>query len=228
MKSSKPVSPVETPEVPQVPSFPVLTLPEIVKTMKEGSVPFYEACYRILEYDPGTEAKVEQALGRIMGSVCWKDYVQLEKVRGIPALMTGLIHNMECGNDPKGCLHNGERIIGTGRKTTIVPKGRGPFQSFMESALDATNDEFWKVPEWSLGWMLYRCERFNGTGYISGACKAEISPYIWACSNINDGLGKYTSDGVCDPNAPSNGQVGCGTLLKRAEQLGIYKPRFSA
>lgn len=222
MKESN-TKPAEAP-LPPVPK----DLAEIVALYPEGSVNFYEACYRILTFDKGHEAQIDRALDRIIKSEVWPDYVKLEELRHVPAMMTGLIHSLECNNHPLGVLHNGEKIVGTGKKTSIVPKGKGPFKTFLESALDAVDElTTFSVPVWSVGWIGFKCERFNGTGYISGAGAPDLSPYIWACSNINDDYGKYVSDGKYDPKAPANGQVGCLTLLKRAEQRGIYKPVYT-
>lgn len=195
--------------------------------MTEGTVEFYEACYRIMTFDKGEEAKILAAAKRLTGPM-WPQYLELENKRKIPAVMTALIHSMECNNHPLGTLHNGERIIGTKAKTKLVPKGRGPFKTWMAGALDAVDTQkMWKVPEWSVGYMLKQCERFNGLGYITGAGKNELSPYIWSCSSINDGLGKYQSDGRFNSNAPANGQVGVATAMKQLEILGKFKPIFT-
>lgn len=218
---------INLPEKPPRPVPPRLTLPEIFAKFEEGTAEFYEACYRILEFDPGTETRIKAAADRVTGSM-WPEYVELERLRGIPAVMTGLIHAMECNNHPLGTLHNGQKIIGQRRKTTIVPIGRGPFRTWIEGALDAVDTQaIWRVPEWSLGWMLRQCEKFNGWGYVTGAGRQELSPYIWACTNINDGYGKYTSDGRFDANAPSNGQVGIASIVKYLELAGRVDVKFS-
>lgn len=206
------------------PSF--TTLSQIVANLEEGTAAFHEACYKILEFDPGTAAKIEAAARRVLvGKIDM--YMPLERARGIPWAMTAVIHAMECNNDPKGCLHNGQRIIGTTKKTTIVPIGRGPFKTWMDAALDAVDSGgLWNVPNWSIGTILKQCERFNGTGYITGAGRAEITPYVYACTNINDGAGKYTSDGKFNPNAPSNGQVGIAAILRQLEIWGEFKPSY--
>lgn len=201
-------------------------LSEIVANLEEGTAGFHQACYMILEFDSGTAAKVEAAARRVLaGKVDM--YAPLERARGIPWAMTAVIHAMECNNDPKGVLHNGQRIVGTNKKTTIVPIGRGPFKTWMDAALDAVDSQsLWKVPNWSIGYILKQCERFNGTGYITGAGRSEITPYLYSCTNINDGAGKYTSDGRFDPKAPSNGQVGIAAILRQLEIWGEFKPTY--
>lgn len=205
-----------------------MTLDYIKKNMVEGSVEFYEACYRIMKFDKAEELKINRACQRLIDSNMWALYREVERLREIPAEMIAMIHLMECNNHPLGTLHNGERIIGTRAKTKLVPRGRGPFKTWIAGALDAIDTQnMWKVPEWSVGYMLRQCERFNGTGYINGAGKAEISPYIWSCSSINDGLGKYQRDGKFNPKAAANGQVGIATMLKALEIEGIFKPKYT-
>lgn len=207
---------------------------QILAMFPEGTPQCYEELYRILEYDPGTTAKVEAAAARVSGPM-WKLYERLELYSGVPAVMTGLIHALECNNDIHGCLHNGQRIVGTSKKTTIVPIGRGPFNRFsslednwIDAAMDARfTQSRWEVPKWTVGYILRQCERFNGTGYINGKGKSELSPYVWACTNINDGLGKYTSDGKFNPAAPANGQVGVAAIMRELERMGLYEPQYS-
>ena len=130
---------------------------------------------------------------------------------------------MEAGCNFKGCLHNGEQIIGTGRKTTLVPAGRGPFNTWQESAIDAfIMQGLDKVTNWSIGNLLKTAEQYNGTGYLRFH-KEKNSPYLWACTNINDNYGKYVADGRWDPSAPTNGQVGVAAIIKRLVELGYVK-----
>lgn len=136
------------------------------------------------------------------------------KTNGIPWELIASLHNRESGGDFKGCLHNGEPIIGTGRKTKLVPAGRGPFATWEESAIDALT-----MPPHSLhliganGWtdarVAYEAERFNGFGYMNHPQWDENSPYVWGWTNIYDGAGKYVADGHYDPNAE---EKQCGVM----------------
>jgi len=74
-----------------------------------------------------------------------------------------------------------------------------------------------------IGDILYALERYNGSGYISGAGKAETSPYLWACSNINDDAGKYVSDGKFDSNASTQSSAGAAVILKELYKQGKFK-----
>ena len=144
------------------------------------------------------------------------------------AWILGAIHFKEASCSFKGCLHNGERIIGTGKKTTIVPIGRGPFATWEEAAVDAIsmNPKRWEKlmgGSTDIGDILYALERYNGTGYITGSGKAETSPYLWACSNINDGVGKYVSDGKFDSSASTGSSAGSALILKELFKAGKFK-----
>ena len=121
----------------------------------------------------------------------------------------GVIHELECTQNFNCYLGNGQRL---NKVTTIVPKGRGPFKTFEDGALDALKLQgFDKVKDWSIGNILYILEGYNGYGYEK--YHNMNSPYIWAGSNQYT-KGKYTSDGKFDPNAISS-QIGVALLLKK-------------
>lgn len=192
---------------------------------KKGTIAWYEQAYREMAFDKGFEAEIASVAKRVRaGMVRYRD---LEIKTGVPAQFTGCLHNMECANNFRGYLGNGQLIIGTGRKSTIVPKGRGPFKTFEEGALDAFKvDGLQGMKNWSLGLELMLAEKFNGLGYLKYH-PGENSPYLWACTTINDGHGKYVRDGVYDPKAPTNGQVGVAAIYKQLELWGEFKPVFS-
>lgn len=151
----------------------------------------------------------------------YKDvYLKVEKATGVPWQMLGVIHEREAGEQDigrfKGVLHNGELIVGTGKKTRLVPARRGPFDTWHEAAVDAIKYEgFDKIKEWPVQRMLWALEPYNGYGYRT---KGIRSPYIWASTNHQQ-RGKYVADGVWDANVMDT-QVGCAALLK---YLGVDK-----
>lgn len=205
------------------------TLAQIDAHLEKGTAAWYQAAYLIMEYDKGMGPSIELAARRVLRQKAAL-YAPLEEIRGVPWAMGGMIHSMECSNNPRGCLHNGELIVGTSRKTTLVPKGRGPFnkyttleENWLDAAKDAVDTEsIWRVPNWSIGYILKQCEAFNGLGYLKYH-RRENSPYIWARTNINDGTGKYVADGVWDENANADGQVGAAAILRQLELQGDFK-----
>jgi lysozyme family protein len=138
-------------------------------------------------------------------------YQKVEARLGVPWFFIAVLHNRESGANFAGVLHNGEHIIGTGRKTRLVPAGRGPFESWEEAAIDAlTLKGLQRITDWSIERICYEGERFNGWGYRS---KGVPSAYLWSFSNIYKG-GKYVADHVWSSSARDQ-QAGIMPLLKR-------------
>lgn len=205
-----------------------MTLKEIDATYKKGSIPWYEAAFRICTFDKGLEGSILVSTGHALKMK--PEYVWGQEHTGVPWPMLLVVHHMECGNNPKGCLHNGELIVGTGRKTKLVPAGRGPFETFRDTIVDAVKLQGLlnsvKSDAWSLGMMLKQTELFNGSGYLRYHPK-ENSPYLWARTSINDGTGKYVADGKWSETANANAQVGAAAILKQLELLGEWNPIYS-
>lgn len=134
---------------------------------------------------------------------------------GIPPWFIGCLHYREdTGQSLRSYLGNGELIIGTGRKTSIVPKLRGPFATFHEGAVDAMNLEFKGTTQWQdLGNCLVRAEMYNGEGY---AMMGVVNPYLFAGTSIYHS-GKYSYDGHYDPNLVDQ-ELGIVCIMKA---LGI-------
>jgi len=119
-----------------------------------------------------------------------------------------VIFQMECELDFNRYLGNGQLLD---RKTTIVPIGRGPFDTWEDGVKDALNIQAAnRITDWSMGNVLYWIEGYNGYGYEQ--YHNMNSPYLWAGSDKYL-KGKYTSDGKFNPNAISN-QTGVALLLK--------------
>lgn len=139
-------------------------------------------------------------------------YEAIERKTDVPWFMPAVIHLRESSLNFKGVLHNGEQIIGTGKKTKLVPKGRGPFATWEEAAVDALTmppHSLHKIKEWPIERILYELERFNGFGYTN---KGINSPYLWSWSTLQQ-AGKYVADGKWDPKAIDK-QPGCAAILK--------------
>jgi lysozyme family protein len=191
---------------------------------QKGTLPWYARMFSIMKYDPGFEKKIHHAALMVLGG---KDrYVDVALDIGCPWYFVGCLHNMEASTDFTGVLHNGEEIIGKkdqngfGIKTRLVPIGRGPFDTWEQSAIDALELKGYQhVRDWSLPNILFLAERYNGTGYLKHH-PTENSPYIWACTNINDDNGKYVRDGQWSSTAPTNGQVGVAAILKELQAMG--------
>lgn len=134
-------------------------------------------------------------------------YRSIERTTGVPATFIAVAHERESGGDLSTYLGNGESLS---MVTKLVPKGRGPFGSFSEGAIDALRYEgLDKIRGWSLERMLYCLEAYNGWGYRM--FHSMPSPYIWARTSIAQ-RGKYVADGKFDPTI-MDVQVGCAGII---------------
>lgn len=143
-------------------------------------------------------------------------YIEIEKQSGVPWPMTAAIHERESSMNFNGVLHNGEYIIGSGKKTRLVPRGRGPFTSWPQAAIDALTmapHSLNKVKVWSVERILYECERYNGWGYLGRV----NSPYVWSWTTEQQ-RGKYIADGVWGSTA-WDVQNGCAAMLKALSDI---------
>lgn len=150
-------------------------------------------------------------------------YEVVSKATGVPWDVIGVIHYRESSNDFRGVLHNGQRIIGTGRKTTLVPKGRGPFSTWEQAAIDALADchpYMAKNKDWSIGTTLDKLEAYNGLGYRN---KGLPSPYLWAGTDQYQ-KGKYVADGKYDPNHVDQQLGVAAILMKLRDAVAPPKP----
>ena len=139
---------------------------------------------------------------------------------GVPWPFIALTHKRENGPDFDhsrfaAYLGNGQPLL---RKTTIVPKNRGPFlgpNAFVNGAVDALRIEgMSSIKDWRLEKILYWCEVFNGSGY---SAKGLPSPYVWGGTTIQR-PGKYVADHVFNAKA-WDPQPGCAPMLKAIETL---------
>lgn len=145
-------------------------------------------------------------------------YQDISNATGVPWWAIGVLHLREAGAQDVGrwqcVLHNGERIIGTGHKTRLVPAGRGPFNNFKDAAIDALkikgfiNRDEWKTNP--IEFLAYISEKFNGFGYRT--YKKIVSPYLWGGTTVQQ-KGKYVADGKYDPNHWDT-QLGTMCILK--------------
>ena len=199
------------------------TLSEIDAHFEKGTVQWYEAAFLICQFDPGEEHHVEVAARRVLKNK--PSYQKVEKLRGIPWFVTGVIFDLEASSDMSRYLGNGQKL---NHVTTTVPKGRGPFKTWLDGALDAIDIEpIWNVPAWTVGQFLRVTELWNGTGYLRYH-HMENSPYDWACTNINDGTGKYLTDGKFNKGADANTQVGSAAILKQLHIWGEVNLKFGS
>lgn len=142
-------------------------------------------------------------------------YQAVEKLTGVPWWFIAVVHEREASQNWNTQLGQGDPL---NRKSTHVPKGRGPFNTWEDGAVDALVNcapFASKNTDWTPGGALAMLEKYNGLGYFN---KGVPSPYIWAGTDQYT-KGKYVADGVYDPNAVDT-QLGCAGLLKFMNVFG--------
>lgn len=173
----------------------------------------YENLWKRCELDAHRVTEIDGVLKRISENL--ERYWTVETATGVPWFVIAAAHYRESNLNFDGVLHNGEHIIGTNRKTKLVPAGRGPFATWEDAAVDAIRyKNLDRVDDWPASRCLYELERYNGWGYMGKI----NSPYLWAGTNLSTERGKYVRDHVFDANAPEK-QLGCAALLKRMTQV---------
>lgn len=157
--------------------------------------------------DKGNAFKV--VADRLSSPVAKSRYITVSARTGVPWEFIAVTHQRESSQNWNTQLAQGDPLS---RKSTHVPKGRGPFQSWEEGAYDALVNcapYAARNKDWSIGGTLEMLEKYNGLGY---AAKGVPSPYVWAGTNQYV-KGKYVADGKYDPNHVDT-QLGCAGLLK--------------
>jgi lysozyme family protein len=152
-------------------------------------------------------------------------YEEVSQVTNVPWQVIGLIHSLEANLDFTKNLYNGEPL---NRKTRLVPKGKGPFASWEESAIGALKyDGLDKIEDWSDAMVCYALEKYNGFGYRLRRTGV-LSPYLWSgTTHYSVGKfveipknGKYVS--VYKPEVKS-AQIGAVPLYLRLKEIDIPK-----
>ena len=136
-------------------------------------------------------------------------YLTVQKLTGVPWYVIAVIHEREASQNWQTQLGQGDPL---NEVSVHVPRGRGPFPSWEQGAVDALvncGPYAARNKDWSPGGMLNTLELYNGLGY---AARNLPSPYVWAGTDQYRS-GKYVRDGVYDPNVVDT-QLGCAGLLK--------------
>jgi lysozyme family protein len=177
-------------------------------TVEQG----YLNLFNKMAINPGHEKQISLIVSKITSGKA--RYQKIETQTGVPWAWIGIVHNLEGSCNFSTYLGNGQPLS---RKTTLVPAGRGPFDTWENGAIDAlTLVGVSKVTDWSLSRWLYQFEAYNGFGYAKFNVN---SPYIWSFSNLYS-RGKYVADGDFDSSAVS-AQCGAAVILKTMLDQGI-------
>lgn len=135
-------------------------------------------------------------------------YQAVEAKTGVPWPFVAVTHQRESSQNWNASLAQGDPW---NKVSVHVPKGRGPFKSWEEAAIDALvncGPYAARNKDWSIAGTLTKLEEYNGLGYVNHGLP---SPYIWSGTDQYS-RGKYVADGVFDPNAADK-QLGCAGLI---------------
>ncbi|MFL6935607.1 MAG: peptidoglycan-binding protein [Xanthobacteraceae bacterium] len=168
--------------------------------------PRYRHLWDTMEIHPDVVHRADAAAEKILSG---KDrYVPIEQKTGVPWFYIGLVHLRESDCNFNTYLGNGQPL---NRRTTIVPIGRGPFESFEAGAIDALqHEDLIGITDWSLERIAFLLEAFNGFGYQA---KGINSPYLWSGSNQYTS-GKFVADHDFRPDVVDR-QLGSMVVLAR-------------
>lgn len=175
----------------------------------------YERNWASLEIRPGRLPDANAIARKAINGKA--TYQRIERLTAVPWYFAALCHYRESDFDFETYLGNGEPLH---RATTIVPKGRGPFATFVDGAVDAFRIEnFVGSHDWSIARILYRLEAFNGFGYHAKGCN---SPYLYGGSTLygppEARAGKFVRDHVFDSNHVDT-QLGTAVILRAMMSL---------
>lgn len=147
-------------------------------------------------------------------------YTSVSTKASVPIAFIAAVHERESDANFNTYLGNGQPLH---RRTTEVPRGRGPFKTWEAGAIDSLQPVIAQkiALPWSMERLCYEFERWNGWGYRLRHQVA--SPYLWASTN-RQVVGKYISDGHWDHHAWDH-QLGCAAIVL---ELFEVDPDFKA
>lgn len=171
--------------------------------------------WALASFYPSALAQAKKVAERLVAPKAKMIYLQVEQATGVPWWVVAVCHEREAGQRWDRQLGQGDPLHEVSRH---VPKGRGPFSTFIEGAIDALNKcppflGQWK--DWTPGGALTATELYNGTGYEDYHHMA--SPYVWGGSAVYH-VGKYVADGNFDATVEDH-QLGTAVLLKAMMEL---------
>lgn len=158
--------------------------------------------------------EVDRIARRLIKGDAVSQYAAVERALGIPIAVQAAICERESGADFSRSPAQGDSW---NRVSTHVPRGRGPFQSWYDAAIDSFHNvdhlDDNSAP-WSMSYAMWKFEGYNGFGYRSHGIR---SPYLVGGTNLQE-RGKYTSDGHYDDSAMDT-QIGTVPVALRMIEL---------
>lgn len=170
--------------------------------------------WQAMQIRPSLIPSLDRVARRLVAPSAKTRYQEVAAATRVPWFIIAVIHEREASQSWAANIAQGDPWNAVSRH---VPKGRGPFSSWKDAALDALINcapyaARWN--NWTAGGALTLLEHYNGLGYAN---RGMPSPYIWASSDQYS-KGKYVADGVFDPDAVDR-QLGCAALIARMAAL---------
>jgi lysozyme family protein len=144
-----------------------------------------------MEITSSLTSTIDKVANNLVAALPKSRYQAVAKKSGVPWFVIAVIHEREASQSWKANLAQGDPW----NKVSIhVPRGRGPFGSWEEAAIDALANcdphaANWK--DWTAGGALTLLEEYNGLGY---AARGKPSPYVWASTDPYV-KGRFVADG---------------------------------
>jgi lysozyme family protein len=167
-----------------------------------------------------------KAAARLLDPASRAQFAAVSQVTGVPVVWLAATLEREASGRLTSYLGNGQSLH---RRTTIVPKGRGPFATWSAGAIDALKllhlDQVAGREGWTLESACYHWEAWNGFG---PRARGIHTGYLWAGTD-HYARGKYVSDGRWDPHF-ADPQLGCVPLYLAmvAMDASLALPRMGA
>ncbi len=165
-------------------------------------------CWNVMKISPHYEALFNHVARQLVASKTRYQAVSAETA--VPWAFIAVVHEREASQSWAANLAQGDPWD---KISVHVPRGRGPFPSWKDAAIDALEQcapYAARNTDWTIGGTLVMLEEYNGLGYEQHHHIA--SPYLWAGTDQYV-KGKYVADGHFDPEAVDH-QLGCAGLLK--------------
>lgn len=169
-----------------------------------------EARWQKCQIVPNRELEVEKVAAALCAAKAKAIYQQIAQSTGVPWFIIAVIHQREASQNFNDSIAQGDPW---NRVSQHVPRGIGPFTSFVAAAVFALTrcaPYAAKWSDWSAGGSLTLLVLYNGTGYED--YHDEPSPYDWGATNIEQ-EGKYVADGKWSATVWDT-QLGCAAMLK--------------
>lgn len=175
--------------------------------------PEYERLLRTMQVAPERVQEVD-LVARALLRPAWLDrYREVDRQTKVPACFIAGLDERESGADPSRSLGQGDYW---NRVSTHVPKGHGPWASWIAAAIYYVNLDKLNATSapWSWAYACWKGEAWNGFGARGRGIN---TGYLWAGTNHYT-RGKYIADGVWSSSAVDR-QLGIIPIMRRMVEM---------